>query len=318
MPVPMPEALVIGEWGVCLRDLPGCPQVDATGFDLLDAIAAAGAIGASLLQLPTVLLASATLDPIELARVRRVAEANGVRLSVALPAAHPDRRKELWGTDAADVRHPFAQLAAARRLGAVSLHITVGTDADRFRVAPTWADQLERTVPVLRELRDAAAEIPLVLKTHEEMTTFEAVRLCESVPGLLLGFSPVNVVARLEDPLRAAARVAALTHTVYIDDCAVRRGPDGLVRVMRAIGHGALPWDEILEILPATAPRIIDLHRAELRMPLYEPEWLAHENEVGVDELAVLLSRVESGGLAPDPLALRLTAAHRARESAAR
>ncbi|MDF2581272.1 MAG: hypothetical protein K0S49_2851, partial [Microbacterium sp.] len=87
-----------------------------------------------------------------LRRTRALATDAGVGLSAGLPAAHPDRVTSTWGTDPLSPAHAYAQIAAAEALGVESLHVTVGQDDDRFRSEPSWADQLERTVPVLQQL----------------------------------------------------------------------------------------------------------------------------------------------------------------------
>lgn len=281
-------------WGVCLRDVPGL----AADAGVLEAIERAASAGATLLQLPSVQAASATLDPGELRTVRACAADTGVTLTAALPPAHPDRLSWVWGTDPDAVGHPLAQLQAGEHLGIASWHVTVGQEADRLRLDPSWASQLHRTVPVLRSLV-AVASCPVVLKTHEEMTTFELERLCGQVPGLAVGLSPVNVVARLEDPLAATARVAPLVHSVFLDDCALVRVPDGLTRAMRRLGEGCLPWADILDLVPPQAPIVVDLHRAELRMPLHSPAWLAHQPDLTPAELAALYARSEPGSSEP-------------------
>lgn len=129
------------------------------------------------------------------------------------------------------------------------------------------------------------------------------------MPGLALGFRPVNVVARLEDPLAAAERVAARTHTIFLDDCALVRDSAGLARAMRSIATGALPWAQILAALPEDAPVVVDLRRAELTMPVYDTEWLGHQPDLTVRELADLYARAADGDVGADALMLRGSAA---------
>lgn len=291
-------------WGICLRDVPGLRADDGVP----DAIDRTALAGATVLQLPSVLAASPTLDVGELRAARDHADAVGVRLTAALPPAHPDRIDAEWGTDPDAPRHPLAQLRAGEDLGIASWHVTVGGEADRFRLDPSWAAQLDRTVSVLRSLV-AAASCPVVLKTHEEMTTFELARLCEEVAGLAVGFSPVNVVARLEDPIAAAHRIASRVHSVYLDDCALVRVPDGLVRVMRSIGDGVLPWPDLLAAVPAEATLVLDLHRADLRMPLHTPAWLARQPDLTPGELAALYRLTSVGDARPDDLTERVSRA---------
>ncbi|WES63103.1 TIM barrel protein [Microbacter sp. GSS18] len=286
--------------GICLRDLPDQPPPGG-GVDLPAAIATAARLGFGTIQLPSVRLVSPTLDKGELSEIGALAIASGITLTAALPSAHPDRVERSWGLDRHAPQHPFAQIDAGDSLGIASFHVVVGVDEDRFRETPSWADQLDRTSGVLTSLVSWAS-CPIVLKTHEEMTTFEAIRLCDRVSGLWLGFSPVNVVARLEDPLSAARRSSPFVHTVFVDDCALARTSEGLSRLMRPIGAGALPWPSMFDALPASADVTIDLHRAELSMPLTDPLWLSHQPELTDDELASLYAMSVAEGSPSSPV----------------
>src|SRR5262249_8369500 len=83
---------------------------------------------------------------------------------------------------------------------------------DRFRTDVAWDDQLvatERFLPTLAPIaRDLG--IHLNLETHEEITTFECVRLVEAVGPDVMGvvFDTSNVLHRGEDPVAAAGRIA--------------------------------------------------------------------------------------------------------------
>jgi len=286
--------------GVCFRDVPGDHAADALG----SAVADAAALGARLLQLPSVRSASDGLDGAELADAAALAAERGVALTASLPAAHPDRIAQTWGDDPASPRHPFAQLVAAERLGCEAVHVTVGVETDRLGGPESWRAQLERTAPVLRELV-ARASMPVVLKTHEEMTVGEVLRVADAVDGVRVGFSPVNVVVRLDDPLASAGLLAPVTHTVFLDDCDVVETGRGLARRMRRIGGGSLPWAQMLAAMP-DASVVVDLHRASFEMPVDDAQWV--RLQPGADVAAARARAVPDRG--DDALGARLAAAH--------
>ncbi|WP_427885445.1 hypothetical protein ACQHIV_24445 [Kribbella sp. GL6] len=270
--------------GAALRDLT-CDQV-------VQAIEELAGLGGRVLMLPSPRVASPALDPGELREVRAEADRQGVTVEVGIGEVHPDRLR---------MDEKVALLAAGEVLGATAFHTSFGVLADRLAGLASWSEQLEVGQQGVRELV-ARAERPLVMRTHEEMTTFELSRLAEKAPGLQVGFSPVNVVTRLEDPLRALDRVADLVHTVFVDDTWVVRTPEGLARRLRPIGDGDLPWPEIVARLAGRPVEyVLDIHRAEFDMPLYDDNWLALQPDLDVPELVAVLRSAREAGAQADP-----------------
>lgn len=302
--------------GICLRDLPGCTPDTAGVSAVGDAVREAAALGAAILQLPALTAVDASLAPDALQRVAAVAKEENVVLTSALPPAHPDRITAVWGTDETAPRHAVAQITAGAALGVGSFHITIGGEDDRAQGIGSFRGQLERVVPVLRGLVAHAAAVgdaPVVLKTHEETTTGEVAELVRQVPGLRVGLSPVNVVARLEDPVAAAGRVAQAVHTVYLDDCDIVPAPGGYRRRMRCLGSGAVDWRSVLNLLDRGCPVVLDSHRASLTMPVEDPGWVALQECPGPRERDGLRAMVRGGRegngnqLPEDALSERLT-----------
>lgn len=83
---------------------------------------------------------------------------------------------------------------------------------DRFRTDVTWDEQLRSTGAFLERLRPVALDlgVHVNLETHEEITTFELVRLVEAAGPDAFGivFDTANVLLRIEHPVMAAERVA--------------------------------------------------------------------------------------------------------------
>ncbi|MFF0341564.1 sugar phosphate isomerase/epimerase family protein [Kribbella sp. NPDC004875] len=268
--------------GIAARDLPAHEDVVAALDELQRR-------GAGVLLLPSPRDASPDLDPGELREVRAEASRRGVTIETGIGELHPDRFR---------YDEKLALLAAGEVLGVTAYHTSFGVLADRFRTDPTWEQQRAAGVAGVRSLVERA-ERPLVLRTHEEMTTFELCRLVDQVdhPGLRVGFSPVNVITRLEDPLSALERIADLVRTVFVDDAWVVRTGTGLARRLRRLGDGDLPWRAIVDRLADRPVQyILDIHRAEFDMPLYDATWLGHHSDLTVQELVAVLRASRDAG----------------------
>ncbi|MCX2750455.1 hypothetical protein OOZ51_21995 [Arthrobacter sp. MI7-26] len=271
-------------WGIKARDVPALSG--ASGPDaVVSAIRDVAALGCKVLVLTSVRQASPSLDRGELRAIRAEASRLAVQLQADLGSFHPDRY---------DHREVGAALEAGTTLGIVGYHVTFGIMDDRFLASPTWPEQLKTAVGPLRELVDRA-ESTVVMRTHEEMTTFELASLCASVgrEALQVGFSPVNVVTRLEDPTAAFDRVAVRVNTLYLDDCWVARTRDGASRRLCPLGHGAVNWERLLAYPDPRTIAVLDVHHAQFDMPFYQREWLAHHPDLRVPEfLRVMQSSI--------------------------
>lgn len=186
---------------------------------------------------------------------------------------------------------------------------------DRFRTDVDWSEQLAATAKVLQRLapvlRDTGAH--LNLETHEEITSFEVVRLVEEAGPDAFGitFDTANVLVRAEDPVGAARRVAPYVRMSHIRDVDLRFTAEGITRYLAPVGAGAIDWSGVLGALLAEAP---DLHFSIegimggfAGMPLFidDPVWQAGHPDLTVAEFAeiVRLTRVQearaAGGDAP-------------------
>src|SRR5438046_642930 len=89
------------------------------------------------------------------------------------------------------------------------------------------------------------------METHEEITTFEVVRLVEAVGPDVMGvtFDIANVTHRGEDPVAAAHRVAPYTRQTHLKDMILVLDEDGARRQMRPCGQGVVNYEVILPLL---------------------------------------------------------------------
>lgn len=83
---------------------------------------------------------------------------------------------------------------------------------DRFRTDVTWEEQLVAIERFLSRLASYARDlgIHINLETHEEITSFELVRLVEAVGPDVIGivYDTANALHRVEHPVWTARRVA--------------------------------------------------------------------------------------------------------------
>jgi hypothetical protein len=148
------------------------------------------------------------------------------------------------------------------------------------------------------------------LETHEEITSFELVRLVEAVGPDAVGitFDSANVVQRAEHPMWAARRVAPYVRQMHLKDTALFHGDGGILFQMRPNGEGVVNLDELLPLLQEANPDLnLSLEVASARpvpavgsgspkrleMSLYDPAWLAGHPDLTVEELAAFLGLVQ-------------------------
>lgn len=175
---------------------------------------------------------------------------------------------------------------------------------DRFRSDTDWPDQLRATEGLLTKLAPAlrANGVRLNLETHEEITTFELLRLIETVGDDVLGvcLDPANLAVRAEVPLEGIARIAPFVRTTQLRDAALLRthdehtGQNVISRFIAPCGEGVIDWDAALGILLAHNPDInltiegIGPVRAEMRLHIEHPVWLAGHPDLTSDALSEL------------------------------
>jgi sugar phosphate isomerase/epimerase len=277
---------------VALHDLSSASALDS----LETALCAAADVGANALQVPSVTWLSASLDESELRKVREVVSAHEMQLTATvgpLNACWPERMSELLALGGGDVDIGIERaVRAASAAGISALHVTCGQLQDRSATTPTWSEQLSRTAALVMTAAGlAAAEgVELVLQTHEEMSSWEAVEIADASDGTVqLGFSPVSLLVGMEDPLLAASRVAAVTHTVFVDDAALYRTDTGLHRKLRIVGEGIIDWHAVFSVFEAISANgfhiSLDLHHASFDIPFFRPDWFTEHSDIGIDEM---------------------------------
>jgi sugar phosphate isomerase/epimerase len=190
---------------------------------------------------------------------------------------------------------------------------------DRFRTDVSWEAQLSATASFLHRLAPVLrhAGVHLNLETHEEITSFEVVRLVEEVGPDVLGitFDTANVLVRGEDPVAAAARVAPYVRSTHIRDAALGFSAEGISRFLVPVGEGVIDWQSILSRLDQSGAMLsiegISRSRAEMTLYIHDPIWQGAHPDMTVPEILEIIGLTRdyelraSAGLVPNAEALR-------------
>jgi len=293
--------------GTDTSKLPGAGG--ASAITTLERVAALGLDGAFF---RSVFELSPTLDAGELADVAQTASDLGLYLEVGAAKVNPFATPEFPEIRAlGDGDYLLGIERIIRAVTAVGItEIWTATAnyqfrirglyaCDRFRTDVDWSEQLAATAKVLHRLapvlRDTGAH--LNLETHEEITSFEVVRLVEEAGPDAFGitFDTANVLVRAEDPVAAARRVAPYVRMTHVRDVDLRFGDEGITRFLAPVGAGAIDWVAVLGELVAHAPQpnlsIEGVVGGYAGMPLFihDPVWQAGHPDLTVTELAEIV-----------------------------
>ncbi|MBY5549524.1 sugar phosphate isomerase/epimerase [Rhizobium leguminosarum] len=182
---------------------------------------------------------------------------------------------------------------------------------DRFRTDVTWEEQLIGIEKVLGKLAPVARAngAHMNIETHDEITSFEILRLIEKVGADCVGvvFDTANGLQRGEHPVFAAKRLAPHIRQTHIKDAYVGRAPGGLDFQTRPVGGGIVDFATILPILADANPRLnLSLEVAQSvadkpRKPnprqcieIDDPIWRAGHPDLTADELAAYMAMVDA------------------------
>lgn len=251
---------------------------------------------------------SPTLDTGEIAEIGNEARRLGLGLALGLGHVNPLlplRGQQLAAAGDGDMAAGVVRVAGlAAAAGISELMFTVGRIEERFHSTVAWADQLAGVASLIdrcsRQLADNG--IRLVLKTHEEMTSWEILRLIER-PGpapLSVALDPVNFLCRMEDPVAATRRLAAHVVQVHVDDAVLRFEGKELRRYLAPLGKGVVDWRRIQDIVP-DATVWIEMHSGQFAMPVFDAQWLRIQPEIVLEEYAALLAMAVEFGTRPIP-----------------
>ena len=308
---------------------PGSGELSATA--LLERVAEVGLEG---VYFRSILEVSPTLDRGELHAARDAARDLDLRIEAGIGKVNPftvpefPELRALGGGDY--LRAQTLMIEAAAEAGIHELWsalcnfqfglMTKGLYAfDRFRTDVDWPTQLRATTAFLQTLAPVlrAHGTHVNVETHEEITSFELVRIVEAVGPDAVGITldTANVFVRGESAVEAARRVAPYVRATHVRDAALVRADDGLTRFLAPVGDGVIDWPSVLAALAPAAPMLsiegIVRSRAGMPVPLFDERWDAgHPDQVPAerDELLRLADDYErraAEGTVKDAAALR-------------
>ncbi|MGO7040735.1 sugar phosphate isomerase/epimerase family protein [Rhizobium acaciae] len=182
---------------------------------------------------------------------------------------------------------------------------------DRFRTDVTWEEQLLGIEKVLRKLAPVARAngTHMNIETHDEITSFEILRLIEKVGADCVGvvFDTANGLQRGEHPVFAAKRLAPYIRQTHIKDAYVGRAPGGLDFQTRPVGGGIVDFAAILPILADANPTLnlsLEVAQSVADKPrkanprqcieIDDPIWRAGHPDLTADELAAYMAMVDA------------------------
>jgi 3-oxoisoapionate decarboxylase len=239
------------------------------------------------------------LDAQRLAEFRAHAEALGLYLEVGIPSPNPVRCSRLEGREITPAEHaaelgPYIDAAAA--LGCRHVRLYIGDRHDRFRTDTPWAHQIDASVVVLDHLTPRLKNhgLKVAVETHADLTVDEVLRLLDRLDPEIAGatLDTGNLVMRLDDPIRAAERLAPRVVCTHVKDCILERSPRGLRWQARPVGSGVLPLPDLLVPLLRANPSLhltIELHPRTYDLPIHDASWLAFFPDLRPESLAAVL-----------------------------
>ena len=282
------------------------------------------ALGLGGVFFPTALDMSPTLDPGELRDIRAKADELGLYLESGLGKINPycsAEAPELRAAGHGDIIAGFTRMIeASAAIGCLELWVSPGNfkpvyrgrlAVDRFRTDVTWREQLDATERVLRILAPVARAhgAHLNIETHDEITSFEILRLIEAVGDDCTGavLDTANMLQRGEHPVLAAERLAPHVRQTHMKDAFVGRAPGGLDFQPRACGAGIVDFSVILPIVAEANPDVnLSLEIAQSvednrRRPsprqciqIDDPVWRAGHPDLTAEELAAYFAMVDA------------------------
>ncbi|WP_122920767.1 sugar phosphate isomerase/epimerase family protein [Brevibacillus fluminis] len=293
--------------GIFAKDLCG------PSFDVRDSVQKALQYGLKGSFIGTALNASPTLDQWELEDIRQVAQESGITLGLGIGMLNPyrpERSSEALKVGNGDLAKGVCKLTeAALLLGQSDVMLVVGKEEDRFDRSVGWSDQLEEVSSFLKRLEPDLRSLGsrVLIKTHEEITSWEVRRLLEVLEPDLFGvaFDPVNLIVRMEDPIAAANRLAGRIGQVMVDDGRLLWSGQGYARLLCPVGKGCIDWPALISKISESDPDAWywgEIHRAELETPFRTEGWFEMHPDNGIAELATWISMGEPLSESRQPL----------------
>ena len=267
------------------------PRANPKGRGLEGFLALGNELGAKVMEIFDPWLRA--MSDAELAHLRARLEAAGVTPIVS------------WGL----MMGPFeSAIRSARALGATTIRcgLTTVLCGDRAKLGEGWKDLV---ASVGKSLGDYGRQVAdegrvLAIENHQDFGSDELVAFCESAPGVGICVDAGNTFPVLEAPLDFYARVAPHVRHVHLKDYRVQFTDEGYRLVRCAIGDGAVPIAEMLDLFRAHHPKlttVLEPGALEARhVRFLQPEWWSFYAPKAAQSLAACLAAAQRNKLAED------------------
>lgn len=281
-------------------------------------------LGLSGIFFSTLLDMSPTLDVGELREIRAKSDHLGLYLESGLGKINPycsAESPELRDAGNGDIIAGLTRMIeTGADIGCRELWVSPGNfkpaypgrlAVDRFRTDVTWDEQLLAMEKVLRKLAPAARAngVHMNIETHDEITSFEILRLIEAVGEDCVGvvLDTANMLQRGEHPVWAAQRLAPWVRQTHIKDAYIGRAPGGLDFQPRPCGSGIVDFSGVLAILAQANPQMtLSLEIAQSSddkarkanprqcIQINDPLWRAGHPDLTSEELEAYLAMLDA------------------------
>jgi sugar phosphate isomerase/epimerase len=184
-------------------------------------------------------------------------------------------------------------LAAATALGARIVRMPLSRVLQGDRHAADWPaivagvrERLARLAP-----RAAAAGVSLAIENHQDFTSAELLAFCEEAGDAVgITLDTGNSFPVAEAPLDFARTVAPRVRHVHLKDYRVQFTAEGYRLVRCAIGDGAVPFRELVEIVGRDLTASLEPGALAARhIRLFTPDWWRGYPPVDARQLAAAL-----------------------------
>jgi len=199
------------------------------------------------------------------------------------------------------------RLAVALNAKVIRLALTPVTAGDRAAWGNRWHELVSTARAHLLDwaLRAAEHGLTIGIENHQDFTSHELIAFChEAGPNVGIVLDTGNCFAVGEAPLDFARAVAPLVRHIHLKDYRVQFTDEGVRLARCAIGDGAVPLKEIIELLAAQHPHltaIIEPGGLETRhVRLFTPGWWRGYAPREAESLAACLLAAQRNKLPPD------------------
>ena len=156
---------------------------------------------------------------------------------------------------------PFeSALRSARALGASTIRfgLTTVLCGDRHALGDRWPELVASVSKALGEYGPRLAEEGkmLAIENHQDFGSDELVGFCEATRGVGICLDTGNTFPVAEAPLDFTDRIAPHVRHVHLKDYRVQFTDEGYRLVRCAIGDGAVPFPEMLDLLRSHHPTL--------------------------------------------------------------